>query len=238
MSVELRDVEIRIRGKLQPLDFKNINLRIEPNQRVALLCPDRAGLSSLVAVIAGTRPPDTGRVIRESRLSWPIPDASFCHKHLNFIANARFIARLYELDQKTFIPQVVKTAGIEELAEERLDRCPKTVLSRFAFALAVCVPFDIYFFTSTSVGERGEQETYHQMVAELGRTHGLIVASTKAKTAELHCDEAFLIDGRTTHYYDDMEAATDHMARLAKRSRPGDDEDEAAEEEEQVFDDF
>ncbi|HSC19631.1 MAG TPA: hypothetical protein VLC74_12015 [Rhizomicrobium sp.] len=237
MSVELRNVEIRIRGKLQPLDFKNINFRIEPQQRVALLCPDRVGLSSLVAVIAGIRRPDTGRVIREGRLSWPIPDASFCHKHLNFVGNARFIARLYGMNQKTFIPQVIETAGIQDLAEERLDRCPKTVLSRFAFALGVCVPFDIYFFTATSAGEKSEQEKYQQIVAELGRTHGIMVAATKAKAAELHCDEAFLIDGRTTHYYDDMEAAADHMARLAKRSRP-DDDDEVAEEEEQAFDDF
>jgi len=238
MSIELSNVEIHIRGKLQPLDFKNINLRIEPKQRVALLCPDRVGLSSLVGVMAGSRRPDIGLVMRECRLSWPIPDTSFCHKHLNFIANARFIARLYEIDQKTFIPQVIKTAGVEDLAEERLDRCPKAVLSRFAFALGVSVPFDIYLFTSTTVGEKSEQEKYQQMVTELGRSHGLIVAATKAKAAELHCDEAFLIDGRTTHYYDDMEAAADHMARLAKRSRPGDDDDEVAEEEEQVFDDF
>ena len=49
------------------------------------------------------------------------PEQPYFHKHQSFIANARFIARLYEMDQRTFIPKVIELAGVQDIAEERLD---------------------------------------------------------------------------------------------------------------------
>lgn len=238
MSLEFRNVEIRVRGKIRTITLKNINFRVDPKQRVAVLCAEAAAMPGLVNTICGVVPPRAGSVKRNSHISWPIPDGSFCHKHLSFIANARFVATLYEVEHSSFISQVLETAAVGESAGKPLYACPKPLVTRFLFALGACLPFDTYLFTNTSIGEKADWPKYGQMIADLGRDRGLIVATAKPKIAEAYCDRAFVIDGKTTHFYDDIEAASEHMARLAKRSRSEEGEEEAEAEEEQAFDDF
>jgi ABC-type polysaccharide/polyol phosphate transport system ATPase subunit len=138
------------------------------------------------------------------------------------------------------VDQVIEMAEMGDLTRVPIAKCPKAAVSRFALAVALCVPFDTYLFTNPVVGDKAARDKFQQKVEEVGATHGLIVATANAKVAQLHCDRAFLIDGRTTHYYDDIEAAAAHLARLTKPARQEDEEDAefAGEEEERVFDDF
>jgi capsular polysaccharide transport system ATP-binding protein len=240
VTLELRNIEVRVRKKLQPLTFRNISLRIQPKDRVALLCPDPAGVSGLLAVISGAKAPDAGTVIRNSSVSWPIPNSSFFHKHQTFVANARFMARLYEMDHEPFIARVVEMAAIEDLAEHRMDRCPKDAVSRFSFALGVCLPFDFYLFTNPSAGGKTDRAKYAEVVSELGRKAGLILASSAGRAAQAHCDSAFVIDGKAAVHYDDIDAAIEHLESLKPRASEGADDEDAlsAAEEESTFGDF
>src|SRR5205814_7959228 len=178
------------------------------------LCP-RAGLSALLNVIAGAASPDTGRVIRHGSLSWPIPGGSFLHKHQSFIANARFIARLYEVDQASFIAKVVELARVEDISEERLGRCPKEAVGRFSFALGACLQFDTYLLTAVKIGDKRDTERYAGVIADLARNSGLLVAASAGKGLQDFCDEAYVFDRGRAHHYKDVEAATEHMARIA-----------------------
>ena len=225
MALELTNVCMRKRGTLTPVSLDNINLRIEQNHHVALLAPEKAAIDMLADVICGANAPDSGVVSCSSRLSWPLPAARFLHSHQTFVANARFVARLYEVEQRSFIERVIDLADIADIAHERVSYCPKAAVSRFTFALAACLPFDIYFFTSTAVGEKQDREKYAGMIAELGRRSGIIVATSSGKAAQMFCDTAYVIEARGAVYYDDMDAAIEHLERLAKK-KPSDDTDE------------
>lgn len=52
--------------------LNDINLRIEEGRNLAILGLNGAGKSTLIRIIGGAEPPDSGRVIRTSRVSWPI----------------------------------------------------------------------------------------------------------------------------------------------------------------------
>jgi capsular polysaccharide transport system ATP-binding protein len=130
MSIELRGVSIRTRRTLTPVLLENLNIRLAKGDRVAFLSP-RSALSALIGVISGANAPDKGSVVRNDTISWPIPGNGFLHKHLNFIANARFVARLYGVDQAPYLAKVLDLARIVDLAEERIDHCPKEAVARF-----------------------------------------------------------------------------------------------------------
>jgi capsular polysaccharide transport system ATP-binding protein len=236
MSLELRDVSVRTRNTITPVLLQNLNIRVGKGDHVALLAPPASGLDLVIDVICGANAPETGRVIREGTLSWPLPKGSFFLKHLSFVANARFIANLYEVEHKSFIAKVVEMAGLEEVAEERISYVPGKASSRFGFALGACLPFDTYILTSTSFGEKEEREKYADIIAELGRRSGLLIATSSGKQAQPFCDKAYVLEPEGAVYYDDFEAALEHLERISKRVVEA--EEELPEEDERVFDDF
>src|ERR1041385_915077 len=200
MSIELRGVSVRTRKTIAPVRLSDLNLKIGERDHLALLAPPNSCLNLVVDVICGAIAPDAGKVIRTSSVSWPLPSLSFLHKHLNFIANTRFIAQLYGADERSFIDRVLEIADIGDLAEKKVGHCPKKALSRFAFAVGACLPFDTYLFTSTNIGDKAEREKYAEMIAELGSSSGLIVATTSGKAAAECCDRAFVLDPEGSVY--------------------------------------
>jgi capsular polysaccharide transport system ATP-binding protein len=238
MAIELRNVCMRTRNTLTPVSVNDVSLRIGAGQQVAILSPDRARLAMLIDVICGANAPDSGSAFCDSRLSWPLPRARFLHNHQTFVANARFIARLYEMDQKSFIDRVIEMAGIAELADERVGYCPKDAISRFTFALGACLPFDIYFFTATNIGDKKDRKKYAGIIAELGRRSGLLLAMSAGKMARNFCDKAYVIEERGAVYYDDMDAAIEHLERLAKKKPEEDSDEQTPDQEEAMSDDF
>jgi capsular polysaccharide transport system ATP-binding protein len=216
----------------------NLDFRIESHDHVALLAPPHGGLELVVSVLCGAGAPESGKVIRERSMSWPLPSSKFLHQHQSFVGNARFIARLYEMEQASFIAKVIEMAGVEDIADERVSYCPKKAVSSFAFALGACLPFDIYLFTSMNMGGRDDKDKYAQMVHELVKQRGLVIATSSAKVAEPYCDKAFVLEEDGAVYYDDMEAATAHLQRITQRTEDNAIEGEWAVDDEQVFDDF
>jgi len=236
MSIEFRNVSLRTRGTLNPLSLQDINIRLSSRDHVAFLLP-RALASPLLGILSGAKPPDQGAVIRNGSLSWPIPGSGFLHKHLNFIANARFVARLYGVDQPSYIAKVLELARVVDLAEERIDYCPKDAVARFSFALGACLSFDTYLLTTTKIGDKRDSERYAELIGDLGREAGLLIATSSGKAIRDFCDQAYVFDRGRAHHYTDVEAAAEHMARIAKPSDSADEEELPAEDE-RILDDF
>ncbi len=237
MSIEFQNVTVRTRGTVTPAILKNLNFRIEKRDRIALFAPANGGLDLVVDILCGADAPETGKVVRNASVSWPLPSSRFLHTHQTFVGNARFIARLYEMEQEPFIAKVIALAGIQDIADERVSYCPRKAVSSFVFALGVSLAFDMYLFTSTNIGGREDREKYTQIIQGLARDHGLLIATSNGKTAEPFCDKAFVLDGEGAVYYDDMEAAIAHLQRISVRAEDSVEPTFAAEDE-RVFDDF
>jgi len=235
--IQFDDVTLRTRGTITPIVLAGINLRIEDGDHLAVLAPPDGGMDLLVDVLCGAGAPESGRVNRGASLSWPLPGASFVHKHQTFIGNARFIARLYGVDQRAFISKVIETAEIEEFADERIDFCPQKAVTRFGFALGACLTFDFYLFSNTNIGGRDDREKFNQKIHELGKSNGLIIAASNMKAAQTFCDKAFVLDPAGSVYYTDMEAAAAHLERISQKGEEVIEETLALDEE-RVFDDF
>ena len=234
--IEFVNVGKRTRKTITPIVYEDLSFRIEDGDRVALLGGPASGLGAILELICGANAPDRGRVIRTGTFSWPIPDSGFFHKHLSFVGNARFIARMYGMQESSFVPKVMEMAGIEDLREERLDHCPKAFLGQFSFALGLFVPFDTYIFTNVNC--KGEaRERFQNAIAELGQRSGLLIATGQPKGFESFCDKAYVLDVGKAFYYEDLEAAQEHLKRtLAKAPAELDELAEAPEAE--LLDDF
>lgn len=235
--IEFVQVSKRTRKTITPVVYEDLSFRIEDGDRVALLGGPASGLRVILDLICGANAPDKGRVIRTGTFSWPIPESNFLHKHLSFVGNARFIARMFGMDHSIFVPQVIEMAGIQELSEERLDHCPKEFVGQFSFALGLFVPFNTYIFTRVGAGKGEFNERCQAAIAELGQKSGLLILTSQPKGFESFCDKAYVFDEGKAFYYEDLEAAQEHLkSTLAKQPAELDDYGEAPEEE--LMDDF
>ena len=67
--------------------LNDVNLKIEEGRSIAILGLNGAGKSTLMRIIGGAEAPDSGKVIRTSKVSWPIGfsgcfHGSLCVSHL------------------------------------------------------------------------------------------------------------------------------------------------------------
>lgn len=96
--IELQNVCKRYRVKTgwhAVLD--NVNLRIEEGKSIGILGVNGAGKSTMIRIIGGAGQPDSGRIIRISRVSWPIGFSGCFHGSLTGRENLGFVSRVYRI---------------------------------------------------------------------------------------------------------------------------------------------
>ena len=76
----------------------NLSLTLPSGKSLALLGRNGAGKSTLLEIIAGTLHADSGRVLSDGTISWPVGLAASFHGDLTGAENVRFIARIYGVD--------------------------------------------------------------------------------------------------------------------------------------------
>jgi capsular polysaccharide transport system ATP-binding protein len=59
-------------GPSQKEVFSNLNIVVEPGDRLALLGRNGAGKTTLIKLIGGVEMPTSGKIVRKMSVSWPL----------------------------------------------------------------------------------------------------------------------------------------------------------------------
>ena len=76
----------------------NINVTFPSGVAVGLMGRNGAGKSTLMDMISGIAKPDSGSIIKEGAVSWPVGFSGSFHRDMTGAQNTRFIARIYGVD--------------------------------------------------------------------------------------------------------------------------------------------
>jgi capsular polysaccharide transport system ATP-binding protein len=223
MTIEFRNVSKKVRLGPVRLTYRDLNLRIEQDAHVAFLGHKEAGLPAIVDLICGADACDKGTITRTHSISWPIPSSQFLKKHLPIAANARFVARLYEVNEDEFVSRVAKMAEAEEFLGTRGDMCPKDVLARFFFSLGMCLDFDQLILTNAAIGGKADRTRMGEILSEKITQTGLLLVTSDIKSAQQFCDQAYVFDEGRATFFDDMDAAAEFFGSIATKG--GEEED-------------
>jgi capsular polysaccharide transport system ATP-binding protein len=232
MTIELRDVVKKIRIGSVRVAYEDLNIRIEEGAHVALLGHPEAGVDGLVELICGADAPDAGRVTRTHSISWPIPWSAYMQQHLSLTANARFLARLYGVNEREYLARIAEN-GLDKFLDLRGDRVASETRTAFAFVAGMCLPFDRYILTKTSVAQKTDPELAPRLIEEAKKRAGLLLVASSAKPAKQFCDQAYVFDQGQATFYDNMDAATEHFNSIEARDK---DRDSEADEEDEDSD--
>jgi len=133
---------------------RNLSLKIEPDQSVALIGRNGVGKSSLLKIIAGTLKPTKGRVKVNCNVSWPVGLSGGFHGELPGYQNTRFVARICGVDADELTNLVYEETEIGKEFFLPLGSYSSGMRARLGFAVSMGISFDIYLIDeATSVGD-------------------------------------------------------------------------------------
>lgn len=201
--IQLQDVTKRYKVKSgwhTVLD--GVNLNIDEGRSIGILGLNGAGKSTLIRIIGGAEKPDAGRVIRTSRVSWPIGFSGCFHGSLSGRENLRFVSRVYGADIRKVTDYVEDFAELGEYMDMPVKTYSSGMRSKLAFGLSMAVGFDFYLIDEAySVGDATFRKKADQALKEKAATSTLIFVSHSMSAVKQNCVcGAILHAGRLTYY--------------------------------------
>ena len=95
MTIELKNLTKSYPSKLGPqYIFRNLNFTIPTESNVAILGKNGAGKSTLFRILAKSEYPDSGKILTNKSMSWPVALATGVHPQMTGRENTRFVGRI------------------------------------------------------------------------------------------------------------------------------------------------
>ena len=197
--------------------------------RVGLMGVNGAGKSSLLSMIAGTLEPDTGSVVTEGTVSWPVGFRGSFHRDLTGAQNVRFIARIYGVDTEELSAFVEDFAELGQHYHQPFRSYSSGMRSRLSFGVSMGIRFDTYLVDeATSVGDAAFKTKSRRVFMDRMQNGSAVYVSHSMKKLRQLCTMGAVLDQGRLHVYPDLEDAIAHHEEI-QRQTPGatiDDEDQ------------
>jgi ABC-2 type transport system ATP-binding protein len=198
-AIELRGVHKHF-GKVRAV--RGIDLSIAPGEIVALLGPNGAGKTTTIDMILGLSHPTDGDVAVygmhprraiESGLVSAVLQVGGLLKDLTVAETARYTASLFAGSRP--VEEVLRRAGISEIADRRVGKCSGGEQQRLRFAMALLPNPELLVLDEPTTGMdvEGRREFWAAIRkdAELGRT--VMFATHYLEEADAYADRIVLL---------------------------------------------
>lgn len=204
----------RLRNGIWRQVLRDVSFEL-PTRNFAVLGRNGAGKSTLLRMIAGIEEPDTGRILRDGTVSWPIGFRGSFHRELSGAENVRFVARIFACDTEAIVAYVQDFADIGEAFEAPIKTYSTGMVARLAFGLSMAIDFDVYLIDELmAVGDKAFQDKCRAVFQGKVSRSQLIMVSHAPATLREFCDVGVLLNGGELVYFDDIDAAIDAHERL------------------------
>lgn len=186
------------------------SLSIPSNRSIGILGRNGAGKSTILKMVAGLEKPDTGRIIKETNISWPLGFSGGFHNDLTGRENVSFIARIYNADPAEIIPYVEDFSELDEYFDMPLRTYSTGMRARLAFGTSMAIDFGYYLIDEiTAVGDRKFQEKCRAQFQKRKERSGMLIVSHNASTIKSYCDHALVLKRSILFPFDDVDQAID-----------------------------
>lgn len=195
-------------GHRRKVIVDNLNLTLPGGKSLALLGRNGAGKSTLLQMVAGTLRPDSGRVLSDGRISWPVGLGGSLHRELTGAQNVRFLARVYGVDTDELAAFVEDFCELGPHFHAPVRSYSSGMRSRLAFGASMGIPFDTYLVDEvTAVGDAKFRRKSKAIFRDRMRTAAGIFVTHDLNTLRDFCEAAVLLEGGRLYYFPDLEEA-------------------------------
>lgn len=176
----------------------HVTTRFERGLSYGLMGVNGAGKSTTMRLIAGTELPNSGRVTRGVRVSWPLGFAGGFHPLMTGRENVKFVARVYGADIRKTLDFVEDFSEIGDYIDVPINTYSSGMMARLSFGMSMAIEFECYLVDEiTAVGDARFQERCRLAFDARRKNADLIMVSHSMETIKSYCDRgAVLVDGQ------------------------------------------
>lgn len=163
-------------------------------------------------ILGGIDHPDSGEVVSDQAISWPLALSSGFQGSLTGRENVKFVCRIYgnesELNEKA--EWIKEFSGIGHYFEEQIKKYSSGMKSRLAFALSMAFKFDVYLVDEiTAVGDMAFRQQSEQAFKDMRDRASIIMVAHNLETLRKQCDMGIVLENGSAIVFDDINEAID-----------------------------
>jgi len=206
--IELRNVSKSYRTQHSTTHvLRNANCTVMPGEKVAILGRNGAGKSTMVRILSGAERPNSGEIIRNMSVSWPLAFGGAFQTSLTGIDNMRFICRIYDVDPAGKIDYVDDFSELGKYLREPVRTYSSGMRARLAFAISMVIDFDCFLIDEViSVGDARFHEKCHEELFVKRGDRAMVIVSHDATYVRDHCSKIGVLNEGELTMFDDFDA--------------------------------
>jgi capsular polysaccharide transport system ATP-binding protein len=178
--------------------LSNINCKILKGERIGIIGINGAGKTTLVRIIAGILGPDSGKIIKQMRVSWPVGYTGGFNSNITALDNIKFISRIYNKDYRHVVEFVKEFSELKDDLSEPLSNYSSGMRARLNFALLMAIDFDCFLIDELlSVGDAKFRMKCDKEIITNRANRGMIMVSHNDQLISRYCSKAYVLYNRT-----------------------------------------
>ncbi len=192
-----------------------ISFELRESEKITVLGRNGSGKSTLVKLIGGVEAPTAGVIRRGSSMSWPLGFVGGVSGYMTGAASARFVARLYNRDEREVLDFVDDFAELGRQLYIPLDAYSSGMRARLMFALTLAIDFECLLIDEVlAVGDQRFHARCHEALFERRRDRAMILVSHDPNIIREYCRSALVLKAGRGRVFEDLELALSIYATL------------------------
>jgi capsular polysaccharide transport system ATP-binding protein len=182
------------------LDHATVN--IDATYAYGIFGPNGAGKSTTLRLIAGTELPNSGKIRKDLRVSWPLGFAGGFHPLMTGRENITFVARIYGADVRGVIEFVEYFSDLGHYLDLPVKTYSSGMQARLGFGLSMAIEFDCYLVDEIiAVGDSRFQLRCAEAIADRKARSSLIMVSHDVGIIKKYCERGLVLHrGQFLHF--------------------------------------
>ena len=188
--------------------FRNLSMSIPPGKNIGLIGRNGAGKSTLMRLLGAADIPDSGSVVTDKSISWPVGLSGGFQGSMTGRDNIKFVCRVYGAvgdDMREKVRYVQDFAEIGDWIDEPIKTYSSGMRSRLAFGLSMAFDFDYYLIDEVmSVGDAHFRRKCAEVFQEKLQQSKVVLVTHNMLEVEKLCDIVLLVRDGGIQIYDDV----------------------------------
>ncbi|WP_444914616.1 ABC transporter ATP-binding protein [Microbulbifer sp. TRSA007] len=193
--------------------FENVNASFPEGKNIGILGRNGAGKSTLLRIMGGIDYPDSGRVVTNQRISWPMGLAGGFQGSMTGRENVAFVCGIHGIRgsaRRKVMNMVQGFAEIGNYFDVPVSSYSSGMRSRLGFGLSIAVDFDIYLVDEVmSVGDAHFKRKCEEVIAEKRKSSSFIIVAHAMPLLRKNCDVGIYLDQAGLRVFDTVDQAID-----------------------------
>ena len=185
-----------------------ISFELREGEKIAVLGRNGSGKSTLVKLIGGVEFPTSGTVHRGLSLSWPIGSSGGLSGYMTGAASARFIARLYNRNEKEVLASVDDFAELGRQLYIPIEAYSSGMRARLQFGLSLAIDFECYLIDEIlAVGDQRFHRKCYDALFVKRADRAMVLVSHDLNVVRSFCRTALVLKAGRGRVFEDLELA-------------------------------